>query len=127
MATASENLVSEKAWVEFCQRHAAAAAQDFSKSCHNYINLIVPESAKSFVNHKDLMKKFIECFTEEFERDFNKRHLGANKCANGSGTAPLAEDTFEVEDGSPKMAHKPFFRRFEILCLSREFVLKKLF
>lgn len=122
MATASENPVSEKAWVEFCERHAVVAAQDFSKSCHNYINLSVPESAKSFVNHKDLMKKFIECFTEEFERDFNKRHLGANKCANGSGTAPLAEDTFEVEDGSPKMPHKPFFRRYSCLRLSRDFM-----
>lgn len=110
MATASENSGPEKAWVEFCERHAIAAAQDFSKSCHNYINMCLPENARSLVNHKDLLKKFLEYFSDEFDRDFNRRRLGGNKCLNGVSSS-TTEDSFDTEDGSPKMSHKPFFRR----------------
>lgn len=110
MAAAVDPISSEKAWIEFCQRHAVAAAQDFSKSCHNYINMCLPESTRNLVNHKDLMKKFIELFSEEFDRDFNRKRLGGNKCINGlSGISN--EDSFDAEEGSPKMSHKPFFRR----------------
>ncbi|XP_050315585.1 SH2B adapter protein 1-like [Anthonomus grandis grandis] len=118
MATALESTSPEKAWVEFCERHATAAAQDFSKSCHNYINICLPENARTLVNHKDLMKKFIEFFTEEFDRDFNRRRLGGNKCLNGM-SGGTAEDNFDTEDGSPKMAPKPFFRRLSFKMLRK--------
>ncbi|XP_066148807.1 SH2B adapter protein 2 [Euwallacea fornicatus] len=118
MAAALENIAPEKAWVEFCERHAVAAAQDFSKSCHNYINMCLPDNARNLVNHKDLMKKFVEYFSEEFDRDFNRRKLGTSKFANGVG-GTTTEDSFDAEDGSPKMSHKPFFRRFSFKMLRK--------
>ncbi|XP_019773047.1 SH2B adapter protein 1 isoform X2 [Dendroctonus ponderosae] len=118
MAAAVDPISSEKAWIEFCERHAVAAAQDFSKSCHNYINMCLPESTRNLVNHKDLMKKFIELFSEEFDRDFNRKRLGGNKCINGL-TGISIDDSFDAEEGSPKMSHKPFFRRLSFKMLRK--------
>ncbi|CAG9770732.1 unnamed protein product [Ceutorhynchus assimilis] len=119
MATSSENSAPDKAWIEFCERHASAAAQDFSKSCHNYINMCLPENARHLVNHKDLMKKFLEFFKEEFDRDFSRRQLGGTKCTNGVASLASNEDSFDIEDGSPKMSHKPFFRRLSFKMLRK--------
>lgn len=113
MAAAFEISNPENTWVDFCERHAIVAAQDFSRSCNQYINMNVPENTRNLVNHKDLLKKFIECFTEEFEKDFTRRRLGGTKVLNGVKTS-TNEDNFEVDDGSPKMSHKPFFRRSDL-------------
>ncbi|KAL1501314.1 hypothetical protein ABEB36_006658 [Hypothenemus hampei] len=118
MAAASETSVPDKAWIEFCERHAVAAAQDFSKSCHNYINMCLPETARNLVNHKDLMKKFLEYFADEFDKDFIKRRMGVTKCVNGI-TGSMYEDGFELDDGSPKMTQKPFFRRLSFKMLRK--------
>lgn len=112
MATALETSQADAAWIDFCERHAVAAAQDFSKSCMQYITMNMPESARAAVNHKELLRKFTDSFAEHFEADFCKRRL-TNKVVNGVSRHP--EETgdcgSEVEEGSPKMYHKPFFRR----------------
>lgn len=109
MASALESS-SEQSWTEFCERHASIAAQDFSKSCIQFMSLNLSETAKATITYKDFLKKFLEAFTEHFETDFNKRKLQGNKVVNGASR--LDEDTSENEEGSPKMHHKPFFRRF---------------
>ncbi|XP_030758098.1 SH2B adapter protein 1 isoform X2 [Sitophilus oryzae] len=123
MAAAFESSNPENSWIDFCERHAMVAAQDFSKSCNQYINMSLPENARNLVNHKDLLKKFVDCFTEEFEKDFTRRRLGGgNKVLNGvkTNTTPTNnEDSFEVEEGSPKMTHKPFFRRLSFKMLRK--------
>ncbi|XP_060533564.1 SH2B adapter protein 1 [Cylas formicarius] len=117
MATGPESQSPDGAWTDFCERHAMAAAHDFSKSCVQYINMSLPESSKSLVTAKDLLKRFFDCFTEEFEKDFNKRKLQINKVSNGVSSA--SEDTFETEESSPKMQHKPFFRRLSFKMLRK--------
>lgn len=94
-------------WMEFCNRHALAAAQDFSKSCMQYITMNLTETARTTLTHKDFLRKFLDCFTEHFETDYNKRKT-QNKIINGSRSE---EEFIESEEGSPKMHHKPFFRR----------------
>lgn len=92
-----------------------AAAQDFSKSCMQYISMNLPESARASINHKELLKKFTDSFTEHFETDFCKRRLTANKIVNGTSrhSDETGDCNSETEDGSPKMYHKPFFRRYD--------------
>lgn len=116
MATALESSPADAAWLDFCERHAVAAAQDFSKSCMQYISMNMPESARAAVNHKELLKKFTESFAEHFETDFCKRRLANNKVVNGVSrhTEETNDCNSEIEDGSPKMYHKPFFRRYAL-------------
>lgn len=71
------------------------------------MTLNLSEAAKATVTHKDFLKKFIDTFTEHFESDFTKRNL--QKVVNGASRHE--EDISETEEGSPKMHHKPFFRR----------------
>lgn len=110
MAAALESNTTDSTWIDFCERHAHAAAQDFSKSCMQYLNINLPENSAP-VTYKDFVKKYVEAFTEQFEIDFNKRRLQNTKITNGVGSKS-DEDNVDTEDGSPKMHHKPFFRRF---------------
>lgn len=121
MATALESSTTDNAWINFCERHAQAAAQDFSKSCNQFINMNLPESAKSTITHKDFLRKYVDFFKDQFEMDFNKRRLHNTKISNGVGSRS-EEEPVENEDGSPKMQHKPFFRRlsFKVLRKSRD-------
>lgn len=101
-------------WMEFCERHAAAAAQDFSRSCVRYIAVNLPENSRATITHRDFLKKFMEAFSEHFEADFCRRRQ-SGKCVNGVGRHSNDEVSdganSEAEDGSPKLTHKPFFRR----------------
>ncbi|XP_023030451.1 SH2B adapter-like protein Lnk isoform X1 [Leptinotarsa decemlineata] len=121
MATAFESTTTDGAWIDFCERHAQAAAQDFSKSCMQYMNMNLPESIKSTITHKEFLKKFMESFTEQFEMDFNRRRMNNTKISNGLGTRNETEIQ-DNEEGSPKMPHKPFFRRlsFKVLRKSKD-------
>ncbi|XP_044762801.1 SH2B adapter protein 2 [Coccinella septempunctata] len=118
MATALESPMGDNAWIEFCERHANAAAQDFSKSCAHFINHNLSEHNKNLLTHKDFLRKFIESFSEQFEVDYNRRQLQGSKSVNGS---LKHEETSENEEGSPKMQHKPFFRRLSFKMLRRGF------
>ena len=110
MAEALESPTPEHSWMEFCERHASVAAQDFSKSCIQFMSLNLSETAKATITYKDFLKKFIDTFSEHFETDFNKRKSQTNKVVNGASR--LEDDTSENEEGSPKMQQKPFFRRY---------------
>lgn len=116
MASALDSGLVDSNWMEFCERHAQAAAQDFSKSCMQYMNLSSSDSVSSTITHKELLRKFIESFTEQFEMDFNKRRLHNTKISNGLNQR-TDEEMFENDDGSPKLQHKPFFRRYNIFNL----------
>lgn len=109
MASALESNSNENSWMDFCERHAQAAAQDFSKSCMQYMNINLQENACVPITYKDFVKRYIETFTEQFEIDFNKRRLHNTKITNGVGSKN--DENADTEDGSPKMHHKPFFRR----------------
>lgn len=109
MAAALDSNTHDNVWTEFCERHAQAAAQDFSKSCMQFINTCLQENAGSSISYRDYLKKYVDTFTEQFEIDFNKRRLHNTKISNGVGSKN--EENAETEDGSPKMLHKPFFRR----------------
>nr|XP_022899703.1 SH2B adapter protein 1 [Onthophagus taurus] len=128
MATALETNTTEQDWVKFCERHAVVAAQDFAKSCYQYIHRTLPETARSTVTHKDFLRRFVECFTETFDKDYARRRLQLTKVSNGS--SPL-EDVNEIvsdnEEGSPKMPHKHFLRRlsFKMLRKGREIFAKQ--
>lgn len=113
MAAAFESPSSDSAWSEFCERHAIAAAQDFSKSCLQYLSLSIPEGSRGALSHKDFLKKYLETFAEHFEVDFCKRRLNTSKPVNGVSrhSEDLSDCNSDVEDGSPKLQHKPFFRR----------------
>lgn len=121
MATALEAPAAptDTAWMEFCERHATAAAQDFAKSCIQYMSMNLAESARATITYKDFLRKFLDTFAEQFDVDFNKRKLqaSANKITNGTRNE---EDIFDHEDGSPKMIHKPFFRRFRSFKMLRK-------
>lgn len=111
MATALESNPIDNSWNEFCDRHAQAAAHDFSKSCMQYMNACFPENI-GHVTYRDFLKKYVESFTEHFEIDFNKRRLHNAKISNGLVAKNEDENADGIDDGSPKMQHKPFFRRF---------------
>ncbi|XP_044261143.1 SH2B adapter protein 1 isoform X1 [Tribolium madens] len=117
MATAVELQSVDNSWMEFCERHASIAAQDFSKSCIQFMSLNLSESAKATITYKDFLKKFLDTFTEHFETDFNKRKSQINKIPNGASR--IVDDISEPEEGSPKMPHKPFFRRLSFKMLRK--------
>lgn len=58
-----------------CERHARAVASDFAKSCVHYVNTNLPENVRATVSHRDFMKKFIECFSDNFETEFSRRRI----------------------------------------------------
>lgn len=111
MAAAIDPQSNENVWMDFCERHATAAAQDFSKSCIQFISVNLSESARANISYKDFLKKFTECFTEQFEIDFCKRR--SHKLVNGTTrhSDDLNDCISENGDISPKLNHKPFFRR----------------
>lgn len=112
-------------WLEFCDRHAQAAAQDFSRSCVQYISMNLPENARASLTHADFLNKFVESFTRHFELDFCKRRLQSQRISSNGARHhgdDLSDNTSDNEDGSPKMQHKPFFRRlsFKVLRKGKE-------
>lgn len=96
-------------WVEFCERQARAAAQDFAKSCLPYVQPSAADPARTLTTQKELLKKFVDTFTEQFELDYGKLKT-LHKLPNGIHTGHDESDYSEDTD-SPKTQHKPFFRR----------------
>ncbi|CAK1590482.1 unnamed protein product [Parnassius mnemosyne] len=105
-------------WVEFCERQAKTAAQDFAKACLNFIQTGVNDpSSRSHVSQKEFLKKFVDCFTEQFDLEFGKLKA-QHKLPNGTHTGHDESDYSEDTD-SPKTQHKPFFRRLSFKGLRR--------
>lgn len=62
-------------WIEFSERHARAASSDFARSVVQYFNSTLQPEARSQISHKELLKKFIECFSENFEYEYLRRSV----------------------------------------------------
>lgn len=62
-------------WIEFSERHARAASSDFARSVVQYCNSTLQAEARENVSHKDLLKKFIDCFAENFEYEYLRRSV----------------------------------------------------
>ena len=62
-------------WIEFSERHALASSSDFARSVVQYFNSTLQPEARQQISHKELLKKFIECFTENFEHEYLRRSV----------------------------------------------------
>lgn len=71
--------VSGTGWIEFSERHARASSSDFARSVVQYFNSTLPEGARNQISHKDLLKRFIECFSENFEHEYFRRSVQQGK------------------------------------------------
>lgn len=103
---------------DFCERHARAAAQNFARACVHFMSVSLSETARSTITHKDFLKKFLDYFSDHFEKEFCRRRLqtaSGAKVLNGTHVSSSVEqelsDYSEQETDSPLVHHKPFFRR----------------
>lgn len=103
-------------WVEFCERQAKTTAQDFAKSCLSYLHPNNDPARPQPPSHKDLLKKFVDCFSEHFEFEIVKLKA-QHKVPNG--THGYDESDYSEDTDSPKTQHKPFFRRLSFKGLRR--------
>lgn len=75
-------------WIEFSERHAMASSSDFARSVVQYFNSTLQPEAREQISHKELLKKFIECFTENFEYEYLRRSV--QQGSKVSGTMSIA-------------------------------------
>lgn len=105
-------------WVQFCERQAKTAAQDFAKACVQYIQTSTNEgTVRAYTSQTELLKKFVECFSEHFDFEFSKLKV-QHKLPNGTHTGHDESD-YSEDTESPKIHHKPFFRRLSFKGLRR--------
>lgn len=62
-------------WIEFSERHAVASSSDFARSVIQYFNTTLQPEARQQISHKELLKKFIDCFTQNFEYEYARRSV----------------------------------------------------
>ncbi|XP_064114533.1 SH2B adapter protein 1-like [Macrobrachium nipponense] len=129
MATASDDADGENRrnndWEEFCDKQARLAAADFVKSWRVFVAL---QSQFKEIEHKDLAQKFAEFFPAHLEQALLNPPNGV-KVRNGIGGARSvsADDILEAaasdegggESPSPKVTHRPFFRRLSFKGLKK--------
>ncbi|XP_041972170.1 SH2B adapter protein 1 [Aricia agestis] len=104
-------------WVEFCERQAKTTAQDFAKAYLHFVQNNTTDTVSRPISQKEILKKFVECFSEQFDIEFGKLKA-QNKIPNGTHTGHDESDYSEDTD-SPKTHHKPFFRRLSFKGLRR--------
>lgn len=75
MDTAQETPQLGTGWVEFSERHARASSSDFARSVVQYFNSTLHPEARANISHKDLLQKFIDCFSENFEYEYLRRSV----------------------------------------------------
>lgn len=75
METTQETPQLGTGWVEFSERHARAASSDFARSVVQYFNSTLQPEARANISHKDLLHKFIEVFSENFEYEYLRRSV----------------------------------------------------
>ncbi|KAL7031126.1 hypothetical protein ACKWTF_006899 [Chironomus riparius] len=120
MESTSEVTELGTGWIEFSERHARAASSDFARSVVQYFNNSIQPEARSQVSHKELLKKFIDCFSENFEYEYLRRSVQQGNKSGANGTAiPSEGSDFSEDQDSPKINHKPFFRRLSFKALRK--------
>lgn len=75
METVQESSQLGTGWIEFSERHARAASSDFARSVVQYFNSTYSSHARHHITHKDLLTKFIACFSENFEYEYLRRSV----------------------------------------------------
>lgn len=75
METSQETNQLGTGWIEFSERHARAASSDFARSVVQYFNSTLQTEARANISHKDLLKKFVDCFAENFEYEYLRRSV----------------------------------------------------
>lgn len=138
---ASVNVETEErlSWIDFCDRHAKSAASDFAKAFCTYLSVNVPENARTTVSHRDFVRKFVDCFVDHIETEISKNKLPKEKIVNGNRSSSLTAGTssgigslranshedfsdyseHDTDSPSPKVQHKPFFRRLSFKGLKK--------
>jgi hypothetical protein len=79
METTQETSQLGTGWIEFSERHARAASSDFARSVVIYLTTTLQAEARANISHKDLLKKFIDCFSENFEYEYLRRSVQQGK------------------------------------------------
>lgn len=114
-------------WEEFCDKQARIAAADFVKAWRVFVAL---QAQFRDVEHKELAQKFAELFPAHLEQALLNPPNGV-KVRNGIGSvantrSASADDILEAaasdegaESPSPKVSHKPFFRRLSFKGLKK--------
>lgn len=140
--TEGESLKSD--WEDFCDKQARIAAADFVKSWRVFVAL---QAQFRDLEHKELAQKFAELFPAHLEKALTSPPNGV-KVRNGVGEASdprpasatnprsasatnprsaSADDLLEAaaasdeggESPSPRVAHRPFFRRLSFKGLKK--------
>lgn len=120
----------ESNWVEFCDKHAKSAAADFANAYTLYISSHMSDSARHHASHKDILRKFVECFQEHFEAEFvahNANTVVEKSLANGASGHEDTSDYSEhdTDMSSPKPQQKSFFRRLSLKGKAKAFFHKQ--
>ncbi|KAG0726037.1 SH2B adapter protein 2 [Chionoecetes opilio] len=134
MATASEGEPESRRshhnndWEEFCDKQARMAAVKFVRSWKVFVAL---QSQFRDIDHNDLALKFAEVFPGHLEHALRNPPNGV-KVRNGVGGGGVstrsasADDILEAaesdeggESPSPKVTHRPFFRRLSFKGLKK--------
>lgn len=133
MATASVEVEAEERsseWVDFCEKQARGAAVEFARSWRAFQSCHGPQGE---LENKELCGKFSEVFQVQLEHALSHPPNGV-KLRNGIGggsnivgtRSASADDILEVatsdeggDSPSPKISHKPFFRRLSFKGLKK--------
>ncbi|XP_045589707.1 SH2B adapter protein 1 isoform X2 [Procambarus clarkii] len=129
MATAVDTEAENRRndWEDFCDKQARIAAADFVRSWRVFVAL---QAQFREVEHKELAQKFAELFPGHLEQALLSPPNGV-KVRNGMGSvantrSASADDILEAaasdeggESPSPKVSHKPFFRRLSFKGLKK--------
>lgn len=75
MESTQDNQGLGTGWIEFSERHARASSSDFARSVVQYFNSTLQAEARANISHKDLLKKFIDCFSDNFEYEYLRRSV----------------------------------------------------
>lgn len=105
--------------LEFCDKHAKAAAVDLVTAFCSYKAFKSCDNIKSpYTLYTEFAKKFTDRFIIHFENEFLKRNPVYNDHGSSSQTNPTnSNDELsdfsenDAETPSPKLNQKPFFRR----------------
>lgn len=125
MAASGVNLESEEdaKWADFCDVQAKTVATDLANAFCKYSSSLA--NNLQTLSHKEFISKFMDFFIVHFESEIAKRNsLKDVKFLNGSSKPSSHEDLndyFEQRNStpSPKVHHKPFFRRLSFKSLKK--------